>query len=53
MGPLLSGAGGSLPRVRQRAKILPHEDHPGPDSLSSNDVHSKAKCILHSVRLAL
>lgn len=27
---------------------------PGPtDSLSSNDVHSKAKCILHSVGLAL
>lgn len=53
MGPRPSPSQG----CRQRAHTLPHEDDqatPSPtDSLSSNDVHSKAKCILHCVRLAL
>lgn len=46
----LKGAGrGPRPFLMRRTRATP-----GPtDSLSSNDVHSKAKCILHSVRLAL
>lgn len=47
----------SSQKRRQRAETLPSEKEPGPlhsiDSLSPDDVHSEAKCILHSVGLAL
>lgn len=44
-------------RQRAERKNLPSKKEPGPphstDSLSPDDVHSEAKCILHSVGLAL
>lgn len=34
--------------------LASHVGHPSPtDSLSPNDIHSEAQCILHGVRLAL
>lgn len=53
--PLLAGTVSFLPRV-QRNKIFNKKepDHPSPiHLLSPDDIHSKSKCILHSVRLAL
>ena len=48
-GPLFSGPGGFLPTMQAKNQS-PSRPR---DSLSPNDVHSKAQCVLHGVGLAL